>query len=72
MQVHEQDRFNRPAPSSIVNEWSTSMEATTILIAALAFLILLAVTSIRFGEESRQGFSTKERGRTSRESNSMV
>ena len=48
------------------------MEATTILISALALLILLAVTSIRFGAESRDGFSTRERGQTSTGSKSVV
>jgi hypothetical protein len=32
------------------------------LIVALALLILLAVTSMRFGVDSREGFPTKERG----------
>jgi hypothetical protein len=36
------------------------MEAT-ILFVAVATLILLAVTSMRFGVDSREGFSTKER-----------
>jgi hypothetical protein len=48
------------------------MEATTILIVALALLILLAVTSIRFGVESREGFSTKEPGQASRGPNSVA
>jgi hypothetical protein len=48
------------------------MEATTSLIAGLALLILLAVTSIRFDAESREGFSTRERGQTSRGSNSSI
>ena len=36
------------------------MEAT-ILFVAVAALILLAVTSIRYGVDSREGFSEKER-----------
>jgi hypothetical protein len=72
MQEHERARYSRPAPSSIVNDWSKSMEATTSLIAAVALLILLAVTSIRFDTESREGFSTRERSQTSSESNSSV
>jgi hypothetical protein len=55
-----------------VSEWNRSMEATTILIVALALLILLAVTSIRFGVESREGFSTKEPGQASRGPNSVA
>lgn len=33
----------------------------TILIAAVAMLALLAVASLRFGVDSRDGFHTKER-----------
>jgi hypothetical protein len=40
------------------------MEAITSLIVALALLVLLAVASIRFGVESREGFSTNERDQT--------
>jgi hypothetical protein len=40
------------------------MEATTSVVTALALLILLAVTSIRFGVDSREGFSPKERDQT--------
>jgi len=36
------------------------MEAT-ILFVAVATLILLAVTSMRFGVDSREGFSSQER-----------
>jgi hypothetical protein len=36
------------------------MEAN-ILFAAIATLILLAVTSMRFGVDSREGFASKER-----------
>ena len=36
------------------------MEAT-ILFAAVAVLILLAVTSMRFGVDSREGFVSPER-----------
>jgi len=71
-QEHEKARFNRPATSGIVNDRGTTMEATTILISALALLILLAVTSIRFGVESREGFSTKEPGQASRGPNSVA
>ncbi len=35
------------------------MEAAS-LFAAIALLILLAVTSMRFGAESREGFPSKE------------
>jgi hypothetical protein len=35
------------------------MEAT-ILFAAIGLLILLAVTSMRFGVDSREGYVTKE------------
>jgi hypothetical protein len=72
MQERERARYSCPAKSSIVNEWSKSMEATTSLIAGLALLILLALTSIRFDAESREGFSTRERGQTSRGSNSSI
>jgi hypothetical protein len=48
------------------------MEATTILVAAVALLILLAVTSIRFGVESRDELFAKDGGRTSTERNSVV
>jgi len=72
VQEHDKAQFNRPAPSGIVNDWSTTVEATTIFISALALLILLAVTSIRFGAESREGFSTKERDQTLRESTPAV
>ena len=41
------------------------MEATSIIMAALALLILLAVTSIRFGVDSRKKFSTDGRDQTS-------
>jgi hypothetical protein len=41
------------------------MEATSIIMAALGLLILLAVTSIRFGVDSREEFSTDDRHRTS-------
>jgi len=71
-QEHEKARFNRPATSGIVNDRGTTMEATTILISALALLILLAVTSIRFGVESREGLSAKGGGRTPSERNSVV
>jgi len=71
-QQHEKARFNRPATSGIVNDRGTTMEATTILISALALLILLAVTSIRFGVESREGLSAKDGGRTPSERNSVV
>jgi hypothetical protein len=33
----------------------------SILVVALAALILLAVTSLRFGVDSREGFESKER-----------
>jgi hypothetical protein len=33
----------------------------TSLVVALAALILLAVTSMRYGADSRQGFASKER-----------
>ena len=46
------------------------MEATTSLVTALALLILLAVTSVLFGIDSREGFSAKERGRTLGDSSS--
>ena len=36
------------------------MEANT-LFAAIGALILVAVTSIRFGADSREGFASKER-----------
>ena len=55
-----------------MNDRGTTMEATTILISALALLILLAVTSIRFGVESREGFSTKEPAQASRGPNSVA
>ena len=55
-----------------MNDRGTTMEATTILISALALLILLAVTSIRFGVESREGLSAKDGGRTPSERNSVV
>ena len=55
-----------------MNDRGTTMEATTILISALALLILLAVTSIRFGVESREGLSAKGGGRTPSERNSVV
>jgi hypothetical protein len=48
------------------------MEAATILISALALLILLAATSIRFGEESRDGFSIRARSQQSTGSNYVV
>ena len=41
------------------------MEAT-ILFVAVAALILLAVTSMRFGVDSREGFASKERELASR------
>jgi hypothetical protein len=41
------------------------MEAT-ILFVAVASLILLAVTSMRFGVDSREGFASKERERVRR------
>ena len=37
------------------------MEAT-ILFVVVASLILLAVTSMRYGVDSREGFASKERG----------
>jgi hypothetical protein len=40
------------------------MEATILFIAAAA-LILLAVTSMRYGVDSREGFASKERGTAS-------
>jgi hypothetical protein len=40
------------------------MEAT-ILLVAVASLILIAVTSMRFGVDSREGFASKERERVS-------
>ena len=41
------------------------MEALTSLVLALAVLILLAATSLRFGVESREGFTAQapDRGR---------
>jgi hypothetical protein len=36
------------------------MEPFASLITALALLILLAVTSMRFGVDSREGFSTNQ------------
>jgi hypothetical protein len=36
------------------------MEAVTSLIVALALLILLAATSLRFGVDSREGFTAHE------------
>jgi hypothetical protein len=39
---------------------------TASLFAAIAMLILFAVTSMRFGADSRDGFSTKERDQTLR------
>lgn len=36
------------------------MEAVTTLFTAIALLILLAATSVRFGVDSRQGFATEE------------
>ena len=36
------------------------MEALTSLVLALALLILLAATSLRFGVESRKGFTAQE------------
>jgi hypothetical protein len=42
------------------------MEAT-ILFVAVAAAILLAVTSMRYGVDSREGFISKERELTSRE-----
>ena len=38
----------------------------TTLFAAIAMLILLAVTSMRFGVDSREGFPNKERDLASR------
>ena len=40
------------------------MEAA-ILFVAVATLILLAVSSMRYGVDSREGFASKERGPTS-------
>src|SRR4051812_35038529 len=61
----EQVLFSRPAISRYLNERSTTMEATSIIMAALGLLILLAVTSIRFGVDSREELSTDDRHRTS-------
>jgi len=36
------------------------MEAFSSLVFALALLILLAATSLRFGVESREGFTTQK------------
>jgi uncharacterized membrane protein YdfJ with MMPL/SSD domain len=36
------------------------MEAAITLITAIALLILLAATSMRFGVDSRKGFASKE------------
>jgi hypothetical protein len=36
------------------------MEAVTSLVVALALLILLAATSLRFGVDSREGFIAHE------------
>ena len=36
------------------------MEAITSLFIAIALLILLAATSIRFGVDSREGYATTE------------
>jgi hypothetical protein len=36
------------------------MEAVTSLFVAIALLILLAATSVRFGVDSRENYSTKE------------
>src|SRR5215204_5603346 len=41
-------------------DWSTPMDAT-MLFVALTVLILLAVTSMRFGIDSREGLASKER-----------
>lgn len=38
----------------------------TILIAAIAMLGLLAVASLRYGVDSREGFPTKERDMATR------
>ena len=43
-----------------MSEWSNQVEATSLFVA-MAMLILLAVTSMRFGVDSREAFSTKER-----------
>jgi hypothetical protein len=39
---------------------------TASLFAAIALLILLAVTSMHFGADSREGFPSKERDQTLR------
>lgn len=63
---HERSLFNRTVASRSSNEWRMTMEAITSLGAALALLILLAVTSMRFGVDSREIFSTDDHDKAPR------
>lgn len=56
----EQSLSNCPAVSIISNERRILMEAITSLTVALALLVLFAVTSIRFGVDSREGSSAND------------
>src|SRR5215204_7591531 len=49
-----------PGGTGKPRDWSTPMEAT-MLFVAVTVLILLAVTSTRFGVDNREGFASKER-----------
>jgi uncharacterized membrane protein YdfJ with MMPL/SSD domain len=63
---HERSLFNRTVASRSSNEWRMTMEAITSLGAALALLVLLAVTSMRFGVDSREIFSTDDHDKAPR------